>query len=92
MGSKILMYMTNIYTIVVIVEYYIYNYVDGKLQDHVLLLKIHMGMWKISSKNYPQFGYTHSKSFTCPSLTAHCFLLLTMCGAEPPFLQMRQRI
>jgi len=84
--------MTNIYTIVVIVEYYIYNYVDGKIQDHILLLKIHMGMWNSFSKNYPQYGYTHSKSFTCPSLTAHCFLLLRMCGAEPPFLQMRQRI
>jgi len=62
------MYMTNIYTIIIIVEYYIYNYVDGKLQDQVLLLKFHMGMWKNFSKNYPQYGYTHSRRFTCPTL------------------------
>ena len=38
------MYVTNIYTTVVIVEHYIYNYVNGKLQDHVLLLKIRVGI------------------------------------------------
>jgi hypothetical protein len=52
------MYITNIYTIIVIVEYYNYNYVDVKLQDHVLLLKIYMGACKNFSKYYPQYGYT----------------------------------
>jgi hypothetical protein len=80
------MYTTNISTIVVIVEYYIYTYVDGKLQDHVLLLKIHMGVWKNISKNSPQYGYTYSRRFTCPALTTHCFQLLGMYAAEPSFL------
>ena len=39
-----------------------------RLQDHILLLKISMGMWKIFSEIYRKFRHAPSKSFASPDL------------------------